>query len=394
MKKLLIMLVLLVAALSFAAAGNGNGGLFVQAYDNNGSFVVFDLGQTIEKPLSASWGNNGTSHDNMIGSITQDGIPSDHSIVVSNISLSTPTVEGSFTIQATSSFGSGYRHIQLGYSVDGENDIYEITPDMNSFEVAGSVDESRIRLYIWLPDVERETHLVETNDYNATLSLTVSELDRHGKHVGTPQVLSIPLMGYYNSDRVNSDNVFLNIFNYGSVINLRELGTAGEIPVGAIEFHSGIVYGTKTPELRYVVGVSPSSEGYFITDDNVFRMKRLYSASSGFNGIYDNTNSVPLKVSLRDTSKSKSVHESTSYEQGGDIVGTTENSCIYTYIAKQSNTPSWTAYNNRAYGYIYEYSADVTVELDKDNYDPIDLQSTLLGGAYMCNIYFYVGTDY
>ena len=393
MKRFLILFILMLAvSLSFVAADNR--GISVQAYDNSGSFIVFDLGQTLEKPMSASWGNNGSGHDNMIGSIDHDGIGRDHSIAVTNISLNTPVKDGYFTIQSTTSFGSGFRHIQLGYCIDDESAVYEITPDMQSFEIEGSDRESSVRLYIWLPDVEREKNLIETTDYNATLSLTVCELDGHGRQVGTPQVLSIPLMGYYNADRVNSENGFLNIFNYGSVINLREMGSLGQIPVGAIEFHSGIVYGTKTPELRYVVGISPSSEGYFISDDNVFRMKRLYSASSGFNGVYDNTNSVPLKVSLKDTSTSRSSHESTSYVQGGNIEAATGNSSIYTYVSRQSNTPSWTAYNTRAYGYIYEYSADVVVELDKENYDPVDLQGSLLGGAYLCNIYFYVGTDY
>ncbi len=396
MRKLITMLVILIAASFVLVAANAPmDKVFVRAFENDSTITMFDLGDTIIKPLSSAWGNHGTNMENRIGVIGHDGVGDGYTIVVSNISINTPVHAGYFTMQSTSKFGSGFRHIQLGYVEESSNVVHEITPDTTSFAIEGSSSRKSVNLFLWLPDADKEHNLVEANDYNATLSLTVSVFDGHGHSVGEPHTLSIPLLGYYNSERVNSDSVFLNILNYGTVINLRELGNESEIPVGAVEFHSGVVYGTKTPELRYVVGISPSSEGYYVTDDNTFLMKKLYSSSSGFNGVYDKTNSVPLKINLKDTSNSVTSHENTSYVQGGSIVGATSNSSVYTYVAKQSGTPAWTSYNNsRSYGYIYEYSADVTVELDRNNYDPVDLQDSLLGGAYICNIYFYVGTDY
>ncbi len=397
MIKKLLLLLFIPCALLFA---DSSGNVWIQI--NNERALKMDLSKTIALPnKGTNWGSTGYNNDNYLGKIGSNSVPEK---VYLEVYCNNTDDEGNFTMVSQSSNGMLYRKFKLGlayrakvsyqnghanfYPEFDQDDpdatissfyefskagpapqplpalgAYAINLDRNTLGASGTVTFSWMDFLILLDNYNTngdKAHLGPANDYQCILTIHVHTADN-----SINQTLTIPLQGYFESEPdESSGTAFLNVDNYGTILDLRNMEHDVFDEVGYMNFSTRSF--NKGWKDRYEISISPSTNR---DDESEFLMKRMLGRSE-----YDNTNSVPIRIRI----------------EGEPIAGSTTS--IVSIDSRDTRTVSAATIIQTAPGESdtksCEYRGKILVALD-DSYDTTDLES-LLSGQYYCDIYFLV----
>lgn len=373
----LLLILLIPCALLFADTDDAS--IWIQM--NNTLALNLDLSQTIALPnANTNWGYTGYNNNNYLAKIGSVGITDP---VYLEVSCNQVDSSGHFIMPSASSNGLVYRTFKIGLAYrKSENGHKNYTPpgettSFFSIDTAGSAPYplpaatsslkfSWIDFLIILDNYTTngdETHLASANDYQCILTVTAHTADNRFS-----QSLSIPLMGYFESEPSEmAGECFLNLTNYGTVLDLRNMTSSDLIDVGFLDFSTiSVNVNNKT---TYDISISPSD---IINDSDDFVMKRMSSTVN----TYDETNSVPIRILLKGTTV---VGTSTL---ASDLDSASTRSVAATKILQSATGTGESA--TLSYG----YNAYVQVGLDP-SYDTTNLAS-LISGQYYCDVYFFV----
>ncbi len=228
-------------------------------------------------------------------------------------------------------------------------------------------------VYIGITFEDDTSNLVEASDYQCILTVTATGED------GFSKVMMIPLQGYYLDDDVDDlteDGCFLDIDNYGVILNLREMDGSSRIDVGSLFFSTV----SKSSTTSYTIKITPSTDS---SDEGRFWMKHTGIPDTNDETLLDQYR-VPLRIWLNGTSVSGSNVTSPSLDSASDR-------SVSTVEISQDTSGNILTYTGSSATVNYEYNAVIQAGLEK-NYDTDKLED-LYHGNYRCYVYFHVLTN-